>query len=172
MWRAETLSALATTQASTDLKDEQSWHVTANLFEILSTIFPNLHGGAGARRGLHERVTVPAMAIVSKLQGLASTFTFDMASGNSLDSRRISRDDLKKVTAIDLKTGKRLKHGSAIVENSNGAIGDFVLALEPGLRRVRERGSAIELRKETWLVRLDESLGNREARMSGGSGQM
>ena len=60
------------------------------------------------------------------------------------------------------------------MRDRNGAIGDFVLALlvEPGLRRVREGGSAIDMRKETWLVRLDGSLGNGEARMSERSGQM
>ena len=172
MWRGETLSALAATQASTDLKDEQNWQVTANLFEILSTIFPNLHGKVGASWGLHKHVTLPAMAIVSKLQGLASTLTLDMASEDSLDNGRISMKELENVRAIDLKTGKRVKQGSAIVGDLNGAIGDFFLTLEPGLRLVREGGSAIELRKGTWLVRLDDSLGTQEARMSEGSGQM
>ena len=111
-----------------------------------------------ARRDLHEQVTVPAMVIVSKLQGLASRFTLGMADGNMLNCGRMTRNDLKIVNAIDLKTGKTVKHGSAIVGDRNGAIGEFVLALEPGLRRVREGGSAIDLRKETWLVRLDDSL--------------
>ena len=132
--------------------------MTTNLFECLAATFPNLDAQVEARRDLHEQMTVPAMAIVSKLQGLASTFSLDMASGNFLDRRRITKDDLKRVTAIDLKTGKTVKHGSAIVGDRHGAIGDFVLALEPGLRRVREGGSAIDLRKEIWLVRLDDSL--------------
>lgn len=158
MWRAETLSALSATQGYADLKEEHSKQVTANLFACLAATFPNLHGEVEARKSLHEQVTVPAMAIVSKLQGLASTFTLDMASGDLACRRRMSRNDVKKVTAIDLKTGKRLKHGSPMVEDRNGAIGDFVLSLEPGLRRVREGGIAIDLRKETWLVRLDENM--------------
>lgn len=81
-----------------------------------------------------------------------------MASGDSLKRRKITRNELKNVTSIDMKTGKTLKHGSAIVGNRDGAIGDLVLALEPGLSRVKEGGSAIDLRKETWLVRLDESV--------------
>ena len=157
MWRAETLSALATTQGYTDLKEEQSRRVTANLFGRLGDIFPDLHGTVEARKGFHEQVTVPAMAIVSRLQGLAFTFTLDMASGDLLKGRKVTRDDLKRVTAIDLKTGKTLKHGSAIVRNRDGAIGDFVLSLEAGLDRVKGEGGAIELRKETWLVRLDEN---------------
>lgn len=158
MWHAETLSALVATQGYTDLKEEQSRQVTASLFERLSATFPNLPGRIEARKGFHEQVTVPAMAIVSRLQGLASTFTLDMASGDSLKRRKITRNELKKVTSIDMKTGKTLKHGSAIVGNRDGAIGDLVLALEPGLSRVKEGGSAIDLRKETWLVRLDESV--------------
>ena len=136
--------------------------MTANLFESLMAIFPNLHRKVEARRGFHEQVTVPAMAIVSKLQGLASTFSLDMASGDFPNCRRLTRNDLKKITAIDLETGKTLKHGSAIVRDREGAIGDLVLPLEPGLRRVREGGSAIDLRMETWLVKLDERLGTRE----------
>ena len=162
IWRAETLSALAATPGYTDLQKEQSRQMTANLFESLSATFPNLHGKIEARRGFHEQVIVPAMAIVSKLQGLASTFTLDMASGDFLNCRKLIRKDLKKVTAIDLKAGKTLKHGSAIVRDREGAIGDLVLPLEPGLRRVKEGGSAIDLRKETWLVRLDERLGSQE----------
>ena len=150
------------TQGYTDLKEVQSRQVTVKLFENLSVIFPNLHGKVEARRDFHEQVTVPAMAIVSKLQGLASRFTLDMASGDLVNCRKVTRNDLKKVTAIDLETGKTLRHGSAIVADREGAIGDFVLALEPGLRRVKEEGSAIDLRKETWLVRLDERLGTRE----------
>ena len=158
MWRAETLSALAATQGYTDLKEEQSRQVTANLFGRLWDTFPNLHGTVEARKSFHEQVTVPAMALVSRLQRLAFTFTLDMASGDSLECRQVTRNDLKKVTAIDLKTGKTLKHGSAIVGNGDGAIGDFVLSLEPGLDRVEGEEKAIELRKETWLVRLDDSL--------------
>ena len=158
IWRAETLSALATTQEYTNLKEEQSRQVTVNLFESLAATFPHLHEKVEARKGLHEQVTVPAMAIVSKLQELASTYTLDMASADNPNCRRITRNDLKKITAIDLETGKTLKRGSAIVRGREGAIGDLVLPLEPGLRRVKEEGSAIDLRKETWLVRLDESL--------------
>ena len=160
IWRAETLSALAATQGYTDLKEEQSRQVTASLFECLVAIFPYFYGKVEARRGFHEQVTVPAMTIVSKLQGLASTYTLEMASGDFPNCRRISRNDLKKITAIDLETGKTLKHGSAIVRDREGGIGDLVLPLEPGLGRVKEEGSAIALRKETWLVRLDESLGS------------
>ena len=158
IWRAETLTALAATQGYTDLKEEQSRQVTAYLFARLAATFPDLDGEVEARRGFHEQVTVPAMAIVSKLQGLASTFILDMASEDFPGCRRISRNDLKKFTAIDLKTGKTLKHGSAIVGDREGAIGNLVLPLEPGLRRVKEGGNAIDLRKETWLVRLDDSL--------------
>ena len=95
-----------------------------------------------------------------------------MGSGDFPNCRRITRNDLKKITAIDLETGKTLKHGSAIVRDREGGIGDLVLPLEPDLRRVREGGSAIDLRKGTWLVRLDKSLGTREARTSEQSVQM
>ena len=107
------------------------------------------------------------MAIVSKLQGLASTFELEMASGDLLNYRKMTRNDLKEVNAIELETGKTLKHGSSRVGDREGAIGVFVLPLEPGLHRVKEGGSAIKLRKETWLVRLDDddaSLGTRDLR--------
>lgn len=160
IWRAETLSALAVTQAYTDLREAQIIQCTSNLFEDLSAFFPNLFGRGTAMQEFHDQVTVPAMTIVSKLQGSAPAYRLDMFDNISFKCERFTRDDLNNVTAIDLETRKTLKPGSAIVSGREGVVGDLILPLEPSLHRVNEGASDTDLRRETWLVRLDHGLGS------------
>ena len=161
IWRAETLSALAVTQVCTNLRKEETIQLTLNLFQSLSGSLPNLFGRAEATRGFHDHITVPAMNIVSKLQGLASEYRLDMASKDLLECRRFTRGDLKKIIAIDLETGKTLRPGSAVVEGREESIGSLVLHLEASLHRVNMGAGDTNLRRGTWLVRLDDSLGSQ-----------
>lgn len=108
-----------------------------------------------------DQVTTPAMTVISQLQGLASPYRLGMVEKNMLNRVRVTKTDLNKVIAIDVGTGKTLKPGSVIVSDRDGVIGDFVLPLEPSLHRVNEGTSETELRRETWLVRLDHPLGSR-----------
>lgn len=157
IWRAETLSALATSQECTDLKKEQTIRWTPRLFEDLSVFFPNLFGGKEAMQSFHDQVTVPATTLVSELQGLATAYRLEMASTNSL----ACRNDLEEVIVIDLETGKTLKPGSAVFSDSEGVIGEVVLYLEPSLYRVNEGAADTNLGQQTWLVKLDRGLGSQ-----------
>ena len=161
IWRAETLSALAATQECTDLREEQIIRWTPDLYKDLSVFFPNFFGREEAMKRFHDQVTVPAMTIVSKLQGLASAYVLNMVSKNLLNCERVTREDLKTVVAIDLETGRTLKPSSVVVSDREGFIGEFVLSLEPSLHRANEGMSDTNLRRETWLVRLDYALGSR-----------
>ena len=165
VWRAETLNALAATQEYKDIRKEQTVQATVNLFESLSTVFPKLFERRGeVMQSFHNQITTPATTIASTLQGLATWYRSDVASIDLLNHRILSREDLKKVIAIDMETGKTLKPGSRSVAGGEEVIGEFILALEPSLDRVIEGRSVIELRKETWLVRLDDNLGSQAHR--------
>ena len=147
IWRMETLSALATTQECTELKEEQNIQCTPALFENLSVSLPDFLGREEVPNRIHDRVTVPAAIIVSELHGSALVYR--------LDIERFTKDDLEKVIVIDVETEKTLKPGSAIVSDREAVIGDSVLSLEPSLHRVNVRGSNIHLHPERWLVRID-----------------
>lgn len=154
-WRAETLSALGATQDYKDLKEEQSIQWTKSLFESLSAYCPKFFGREGAMKEFHDQVTIPATTLVSQLQGLASPYSLKIVEKDFLDYKPFTKDDLRRVIAIDLETGRTLKPGSTIVSNREGVIGEFVLSLEPSVHRVNEGTSETKLRQETWLVRLD-----------------
>lgn len=132
IWRTETLSALATTQECTDLKEVQIIQCTPALFENLSVSFPDFLGREEVLNRIHDRVTVPAAIIVSELHGSALVYR--------LDIQRFTKDDLETVIVIDVETEKTLRPGSAIVSDRGTVIGDFVLSLEPSLHRVSEVG--------------------------------
>ena len=161
IWRAETLSALGATQEYKDLRETQSIQWTRRLFKGLSAIYPNLFGPEKVMKRFHDQVTVPATALVSQLQELASPYRLGMTERNMLNRQRLTRNDLSKLVAIDLETGRTLKPSSAIISDREGFIGDLLLALEPSLHRVNEGMSETDLRQETWLVRLDHALGYR-----------
>lgn len=164
IWRAETLSALGSTQEYKDLREEQGIQWTKDLFNMLSASCPNLFGGTEVMKRFHDQVTIPAIALVSQLQGLASPYKLGMVNKNLLSSERFTKDNLSEVVAVDLETGKTLKPGSAIVSDRKGVIGNYVLPLEPSLHRVNEGTKETELRQETWLVKLDHALGGRAPR--------
>lgn len=166
IWRAETMSALGVTQEYKDLKEKQSIQWTKTLFESLSASYPNFFGREKAMKEFHNQVTIPATTIVSQLQGVASPYRLDMVEKDFLDYKPFTKDDLRRVIAIDLETGRTLKPGSAVVSDKEGIIGEFVLPLEPSLHRVNEGMSEIDLRQETWLVRLDHALGSRAPKMT------
>lgn len=162
IWRAETLSALAVTPECIDLKEEHTSQLTLNLFGSLRASLPNLFGRVDAMQRFHDQVAIPATTIVSNLQGLASPYRLDMVGKDFRNCQRVTRDDLRKVIAIDVKTGKALKPGSATVSDREGFIGRFVLSLEPSLHRVNEGTSDTDLRQETWLVSLDDALESKD----------
>lgn len=156
IWRAETMSALAATQEYTDLRDTQVFQWTWDLFQSLSAIFPNLFRGEAVQR-FHHQVTMPATTMVSKLQGLASAYSFDMVRSTLFNWQPLTRDDLKKVIAIDFETGKTLKPSRATVSDREGVIGVFILPLEPSLYRMNEGVGDTSLRQATWLVKVDHA---------------
>ena len=156
------MSALAATQEYTDLKEAQIIRCTLILFENLSGSFPNLFRRGTPIQTFHNQVTVPAMTIVSKLQGSAPEYRLDISGNSVFKCERFTREDFQKVTAIDLETGKALKPGSAVIRMGMGLleIGDWTLLLEPCLHRLNEGVSDTDLRRETWLVKLDHALGS------------
>ena len=166
IWRAETFSALGATQEYKDLRETQSIRWTRRLFKDLSASFPNLFGPEEVMKRFHDQVTIPATALVSRLQGLASPYRLGMVEKNMLNCQRIAKNDLSKIIAIDLETGRTLKPGSAIISDREGVIGDLLLSLEPSLHRVNEGMSETDLRQETWLVRLDHAQGNRAPKVT------
>ena len=161
IWRAESLSALAATQDYTDLRTNHVVDLTRHNFTRLLASFPKLFEPNKAIKRFHDQVMVPAASIVSKLQGLASVYRLDMLSMYFSGCEPLTKEDLKKVTAIDSETGKTLKPGNAVLSNKEGVIGYFILALEPSVVRENEGASGVYLRQETWLVKLDHGRGSR-----------
>ena len=61
---------------------------------------------------------------------------------------------------LDVQTGKHLKPDSAVLADENGVIGEIIISMEPGLRRMN-RDKATILHQGTVLVKLSHPLGKR-----------
>lgn len=157
IWRAETLSALAVTPECKDMRSKHTCQLTLDLVKYFSPFLPHIFRRGDAMQGFHDQVAIPAATIVSNLQGSASQYRLDMAGKDFRNRKRLTREDLRSVIAIDVKTGKTLKPSGAFVSSRDGFLGSLLLPLEPSLHRVNEGRSDTVLRRETWLVSLHDA---------------
>lgn len=115
----------------------------------------------------HEKVTLCALKLVSKLQLSTSEYSFVFPAEIFAIYKPVYHRHLGPYKFVDIKTRKTLKPSSPVVANETGRIGKIVVPLEPGLDRMNGSEAEIRLRPNAYLVRLDHSLKKNAPHKSG-----
>ena len=149
----------ATTEC-TEYSKRQLQDLNYDLIGELSKNLPILFSGRERIRRFYGQVMRPAAKLAAKIQTSALNYIFDMPESPLTDFKPLIADYLKLDKMTDIRTGKHLKPGSAVVGDKDGVIGKIVICLEPCLYRVI-KGKQTTLRQGVYLVELDHPLGKR-----------
>ena len=161
-WRSETLKALTATPEREELHTKQVRRMAKYMFESLSQTFPKLFGNPGCCERFYHQVMISAAKLGSKIQTSSSIYKLQMAENPAARFGKLKTEFIKQYSLLDNWTRITLKSTSAVVADEEGVFGQIVIPLEPGLYRVNQGKEDTTLRKEVYLVELDEPLVKRK----------
>lgn len=121
---------------------------------------PVLFSGAESHATFYEQVLLPAVQLANAMKLSTSEYVVTLPRLLVTEFKPVTIDMLKKTKMLDSASGKHLKPDSAVVADKEGAIGKFILGLEPELCRVA-KGKETMLYPGTILVELFHPLGKR-----------
>ena len=162
MWRSETVKAIARTEESRKLREEQIQAMTVNMFKYLSETFPVVFGNLANMGSFYEQVMQPASKLATKLRASCSTYGFYFAGAAFEKFEPLTTTMLKDHCMIDVKTRMTLKPNTGVVADKNGVFGKCIIMLEPALYRVNKGKEHSILRQGVFLIELDHPITKRK----------
>ena len=160
-WRSETLKAIARTEESRKLQEQEIQAMTVNMFKYLSETFPVVFGNPESMQRFHEQVMQPALKLATTLRGSCSTYRFSIAQAPFQKFEPLTTNMLKDNCMIDVKTRIHLKPNTGVVADKNDVFGRCIIMLEPVLYRVNKGKEDSTLRQGAFLVELDHPIAKR-----------
>jgi len=160
-WRSETLKALSATTVCVQKRDQQIQNLTFDLQSDLESIFPIIGGNESSLNRLYKQIMLPAAALASKVHTSSTNYEFDICRSPFPIWGHLTHHHIKTNKLVDMKTRKKLKPSSVVIDGGDGRIGKIVLPLEPSLKRLDKNGKTVLLRPKTYLVELDHPVGKR-----------
>ena len=162
MWQSETFKAIARTEESRKLREEQIQTMTVDMFKNLSETFPVVFGKMASLGSFYEQVMQPASKLAIKLRASCSTYGFCFPGAAFEKFEPVTTTMLKDHCMIDVKTRMTLKPNTGVVADKNGVFGKCIIMLEPGLYRVNKGKEHSILRQDAILIELDHPITKRK----------
>ena len=121
---------------------------------------PVLFSGPESHATFYDQVLFPAVKLANSMKMSTSEYVVTIPQLLVTRFKPVTIDMLEKSKMLDSKSGKHLKPDSAVVADKDGAIGNFIIGLEPELCRVA-KGKETMLYPGTILVELFHPLEKR-----------
>ena len=166
-WRTETLQALHKTTTFVNDQNLGAENLSQGLQGLLSGFIPPTDPNIDSADGLetlHSQITLPALALATKLRLSTSNYTFTSQLFTNRDPAKSSNVliyETKDAHMVDIMTHKVIRPDSAIKIAEDGSIGEEMLVVSPALLRVvieGERKGRVLVAKPNILVKLHEPM--------------
>ena len=133
-----------------------------DIYDVLQRLFPALRQWEVGHQKLFNEIVKPAMSLTLKIKLSPVRYKFfpPYPCEPCPKNRRVFLEELGDFKYTDIRTRRILTRGSQIIPNETGAIGHFLLILEPSL--VRYGQTKETLRETVAVIVLDKPLGKRQ----------